>query len=103
MYREWFNHITPETEKLPLDWAALDRLPFQKMLVVRSLRPDRIATALTNFIKVVMPDGDAYTGIELPVDHFMNETIAARLTHTKSVKLSHSPHTNPSSLKCRSQ
>lgn len=19
-FREWFNHITPETEKLPLDW-----------------------------------------------------------------------------------
>merc|ERR1719453_2785805 len=24
-FREWFNHITPETEKLPLDWAQLDR------------------------------------------------------------------------------
>ena len=21
-FREWFNHITPETEKLPLDWYA---------------------------------------------------------------------------------
>lgn len=21
-FREWFNHITPETEKLPLDWCA---------------------------------------------------------------------------------
>lgn len=21
-FREWFNHITPETEKLPLDWWA---------------------------------------------------------------------------------
>jgi len=60
-FREWFNHITPEQEKLPLDWAGLDRLPFQKMLIVRCLRPDRIATALTNFIRVTLPSGDAYT------------------------------------------
>ena len=59
-FREWFNHITPESEKLPLDWAGLDRVPFQKMLVVRCLRPDRIATSLLDFIRIVLPDGNAY-------------------------------------------
>lgn len=59
-FREWFNHITPESEKLPLDWAGLDRLPVQKMLVVRCLRPDRVATALTTFVRQVLPDGNAY-------------------------------------------
>jgi len=60
-FREWFNHITPETEKLPLDWAGLDRVPFQKMLVVRCLRPDRIGTCMTDFIRNVLPDGVNYT------------------------------------------
>jgi dynein heavy chain len=59
-FREWFNHITPETEKLPLDWAGLDRTPMQKMMVVRCLRPDRLATSLVNFIRSVLPDGNAY-------------------------------------------
>ena len=36
-FREWFNLITPESEKLPLDWAGLDRTPFMKMLVSKKL------------------------------------------------------------------
>lgn len=59
-FRDWFNSISPETEKLPLDWAALDRYPFRKLLVIRSLRPDRMISALTNFITQVLPNGSAY-------------------------------------------
>merc|ERR1719267_403453 len=59
-FMEWFNHVTPESEKLPLDWAGLDKTPFKKMLVVRCLRPDRMLTALGTFIRETMPDGNAY-------------------------------------------
>ena len=48
--REWFNSISSENEKLPPDWASLDRTPFQKMLMVICLRPDRMNTTLTTLI-----------------------------------------------------
>ncbi|CAM9273797.1 unnamed protein product [Choristocarpus tenellus] len=69
-FREWFNHITPENEKLPLDWSSLDRTPFQKMLVVRSLRPDRMNTALSNFIRVALPDGSSYADCDSTLNSF---------------------------------
>jgi dynein heavy chain len=59
-FREWYNHVTPELEKLPLDWSSLDRTPFQKALVVRCLRPDRMTTTLMNFIRNTLPNGNAY-------------------------------------------
>jgi dynein heavy chain len=38
----------PENEKLPLDYK--NKTEFQKLLVIRSLRPDRMVNALTAFI-----------------------------------------------------
>lgn len=59
-FREWFNHQQPEVEKLPLDWAQLEKEPFKKLLVLRCLRPDRMTVALTTFIRRVLPNGPAY-------------------------------------------
>lgn len=46
-FEDWYNEVTPETEKLPLDWKKLENMPFEKLLVVRALRPDR-TTPLSN-------------------------------------------------------
>ena len=56
-FMEWFNHVTPETEKLPLDWARLDKEPFKKLLVLRCMRPDRLQVALQHFVVDTLPQG----------------------------------------------
>lgn len=59
-FQDWYNAMAPENEKLPLDWKKLESMPFQKMLVVRCLRPDRLTIALDNFIKKTLPNGTAF-------------------------------------------
>jgi dynein heavy chain len=59
-FKDWYNEITPEDEKLPLDWKKLEQMQFQKLLVIRVLRPDRITTALDNFVRRTLPNGDDY-------------------------------------------
>eukprot|EP00753_Platysulcus_tardus_P011842 PLAT3317.22.p1 GENE.PLAT3317.22~~PLAT3317.22.p1 ORF type:complete len:2183 (+),score=1467.98 PLAT3317.22:1402-7950(+) len=59
-FKEWYNLVSPEAEKLPLEWSALDRTPFLKLLVIRCLRPDRMTIALSSFIRGELPYGDEY-------------------------------------------
>lgn len=59
-FKDWYNEISPESAKLPLDWKKLDALPFQKLLVLKCLRPDRVGIALNNFIASVLPDGKSF-------------------------------------------
>jgi dynein heavy chain len=40
-FKDWYNELQPEDIKLPLDWKSLEQRQFQKLLVVRVLRPDR--------------------------------------------------------------
>jgi dynein heavy chain len=35
-------------------------MPFEKLLVIRALRPDRITTALANYIRKVLPYGSEF-------------------------------------------
>ncbi|CAK0818714.1 unnamed protein product [Prorocentrum cordatum] len=59
-FKEWFNELAPEDIKLPLDWKRLDSLPFQKLLVLRCLRPDRLCGALSEWIRNILPNGREY-------------------------------------------
>jgi dynein heavy chain len=59
-FKEWFNELAPENAKLPLDWKKLEQTPFQKLMVVRCLRPDRMVDALTNWILVTLPEAKEY-------------------------------------------
>ena len=63
-FKEWFNDIAPEKAKLPLDWKRLDNTPFQKLLVLRCLRPDRLTTAVSDWIREALPRGNAYVDID---------------------------------------
>eukprot|EP01065_Artemidia_motanka_P030559 TRINITY_DN365_c0_g2_i2.p1 TRINITY_DN365_c0_g2~~TRINITY_DN365_c0_g2_i2.p1 ORF type:complete len:4684 (+),score=1932.48 TRINITY_DN365_c0_g2_i2:111-14162(+) len=42
----------PEEGRLPTDWKALS--DFQKLLILRALRPDRLTVGLTNFVSSAM-------------------------------------------------
>jgi dynein heavy chain len=55
-FKDWYNELSPEEEKLPLDWKKLEQMPFQKMLVVRVIRPDRVINSIKNFIIDKMND-----------------------------------------------
>ena len=63
-FKDWYNEITPEEVKLPLDWKKLEKMPVQKMLVLRCLRPDRITSYLDTFIKNVLDDGDTFVDLD---------------------------------------
>ncbi|PFH34573.1 dynein heavy chain family protein [Besnoitia besnoiti] len=59
-FREWFQELQPEAVRLPLDWKRLDSQPFKKLLVLRCLRPDRMTTAIAEYIKAILPSGSEF-------------------------------------------
>lgn len=60
-FQMWYNELDPEDRALPLEWRSLESQPFQKLLVVRCMRPDRVTTALNNFIAQTLPKGRDFT------------------------------------------
>jgi dynein heavy chain len=53
-WRKWLNSDSPEKEDLPKSMYHLSS--FQKLLVIRALRPDKITSAITNYIIEMMTE-----------------------------------------------
>eukprot|EP00736_Rhodelphis_marinus_P010572 Rmarinus@m.9666 len=51
-WKEWTEVLAPENEPLPGDWKKIPE--FQKLLIIRSLRPDRMTEALATFVKGIL-------------------------------------------------
>lgn len=69
-FREWFNHVSPETEKLPLDWRELDKTFFHKLLPIRALRPDRMLMALEMLQKQVLPNATEFLNLDAQLNSY---------------------------------
>ena len=63
-WSEWLEFERPEVEELPGEWEKRCK-PFQKLLILRALRQDRVTTALTQFIEARL--GVRYTN-QAPFD-----------------------------------
>ncbi|SCN44990.1 dynein heavy chain, putative [Plasmodium malariae] len=57
-FKQWCSEIQPEICKLPLEWKKLNNYSFKKLLIIRSLRPDRITVTLENYIRNILPNSE---------------------------------------------
>jgi dynein heavy chain len=63
-FRDWFNDLAPEIMPLPLEWKKLADHSFQKLLILRCMRPDRLTNAMTIFMRKALPDGDKFCDMD---------------------------------------
>jgi len=95
-FKDWYNELTPEDEKLPLEWKKLEQMPFQKLLVIRVMRPDRITTAMDNFIRKTLPAGDDFVDCDSTSNFFqILEAAYNDSTTTTPIYFILSPGANP--------
>ena len=94
-FKEWYNELSPEDVKIPLDWKRLDNT-FQKLLPIRVLRPDRVTVALDNFLRKTLPNGDNYVDCDSTSSFFQVLTSAYNdSTTTTPIYFILSPGANP--------
>jgi len=69
-FKEWYDSLTPETEKLPLHYRELDKAPFRKLLFLRCLRADRLQQGLREVIVSALPHGLKYADCDEELNRF---------------------------------
>ena len=88
-FKDWFNEIYPENTRLPSEWRKLDSQPFFKLCVIRALRPDKMTSALTNFIKLVFPNGADF--INMDQNSTFNEILDSAIIDSTQENIMNSP------------
>ncbi|KAJ4456876.1 putative Dynein heavy chain 17; axonemal [Paratrimastix pyriformis] len=70
-WKEWCDHETPEKEKLPQDWK--NKTTFERLLIIRALRPDRMMYAVQVWVGEAM--GSEYVDPKpIPLEQSFKET-----------------------------
>ena len=87
---QWFDHDTPESEAFPMQYN--ERLsPFQKLMLLRCFRVDRIYRAVMEFVTTAM--GEKY--VTPPIISF--EAVFDQSTPTSPIVFILSPGSDPAS------
>jgi len=55
-FKDWFAEIAPENIRTPGDYKHFEG-KFEKLLVLRAMRPDRLTTAIPNWVNRILPAG----------------------------------------------
>jgi dynein heavy chain len=69
-FKEWFNEIAPEKEKIPGDYKSFEG-KFEQILIIRALRPDRLTSILPTWINVHLGPGFIDCDSTLTVDEIV--------------------------------
>eukprot|EP00658_Telonema_sp_P-2_P051285 TRINITY_DN3933_c0_g1_i1.p1 TRINITY_DN3933_c0_g1~~TRINITY_DN3933_c0_g1_i1.p1 ORF type:complete len:2475 (+),score=487.98 TRINITY_DN3933_c0_g1_i1:167-7591(+) len=70
-WRIWAEHAAPEGERLPGDWKQLK--PFEKLMIIRCLRTDRMGGALRMYITEAM-GAHMFDDYGIPLDEVLQES-----------------------------
>lgn len=84
-WHEWYSTTEPETMTLPGEWQDVCN-DFQRMLIIRSLRPDRISSCVRTFIISILGKEVKFSLIGLQSERIINAISAHSVCGTASAR-----------------